>query len=147
MKQEIAKRLLTDAEKQQITSWSADGWTPYKIAKHLGRSAHTIARYLKQPEVVAAVKDEKAELSRKYQDKAKVILETIDGPIIQKAGLKDRAIASGICLDKSLALSGEQPSINLVALLDVAELLRSQERGETPSLPKLPALPPPEHES
>ena len=122
---------LTTAEVAQVKTMAAAGYSCRAIGRSLQRSAHTVKRFLSRPEVVRDVESEKQELATEYRGKARDILTSVDDATITKAGLKDRAIASGVFLDKSLALTGEAPVVlNVSALLDVAELLRDRNGAE-----------------
>src|SRR6516225_12261129 len=123
------KEGLTNEEKQQITTLSADGWPGYRIAKHLSRSPHTIRRYLNQPEVMAEVRDEKQELAVLYREKARACVTAIDADKISKSSALQLATAAGICTDKALLLAGK-PTVNVAVLLEVAELIRQREDAE-----------------
>lgn len=131
---------LTTEEQAEVKTRAADGQTVYRISKALNRSPHTIKAFLSKPETVKAVANEKAELADLYRAKAKTILEAIDEATILKAGLRDRAVSSGIFLDKSLVLSGELPSLDVHVLLELAAVVRGdRDRAALP--PALPALP------
>ena len=130
------KEGLSTAEQAQVKTLSADGWPPYRIGKQLGRSPHTVARFLKQPEVLAAVRDEEAELAQLYKEKARKVVESISAVDIEKASLQQKSISSGVLLDKSLLLAGGLPTFNVQILLQVAEVLRIEDRRDDP-----PALP------
>jgi len=120
------KEGLSTEEKQQIATLSADAWPPSRIAKHISRSPHTVRRYLNQPEAIAAVRDERSELALLYRDKARACVVAIDDEKIAKGSALQLATSSGILLDKSLLLSGQPTSINVVALMNVAELIRER---------------------
>ena len=77
------------------------------------------------------VRDERAELVGLYRDAARAILVSIDSETIAKANLLQRATSSGIFLDKSLLLAGMPTSINVVALIDVLEVIREQNDAES----------------
>ena len=137
MKELPARQQLTNEEKQQITSLAADGWSDYRIGKAVNRSPHTVKAFLSKPEVVKDVQSEKSELAVLYQQKAHEIVASISDSDIAAASLQQKAISSGVLLDKSLLLSGQPTGINIQVLLDVAALIR---RGsdEPPTLPALP---------
>src|SRR5215472_11187391 len=105
------KEGLTAEEKQTITTLSADGWPPYRIAKQMNRSPHTVRRYLNQPEAIAEVRDEKQELAVLYREKARACVAAIDDEKIAKSSALQLATAAGICTDKALLLAG-QPTQN-----------------------------------
>ena len=115
--------LLSTEEKQQITTFSAAGWPPFRIAKHMNRNRHTIKKYLDTPEAVTVVREERAELVEIYREKARDILVSIDAETINKANLLQRATSSGIFLDKSLLLQG-RPTQNVAIIVEVLDVLR-----------------------
>lgn len=125
------KEGLSTEEKQQITTLSADGWPAYRIAKHMNRSSHTVRRYLNQPEVMAIVRNEKQELAVLYRKKARACVTAIDKDKISKSSALQLATAAGICTDKALLLAGQPTSINVVALIDVLDVLRERRDEES----------------
>jgi hypothetical protein len=136
-----AKYRPSTEERQQIITGAAAGLSQNKIAKSVGRSRTLVQNTLNEPETQAEVSIEKAELAELYRQKARDIVVSIDATDISKASLQQKAISSGVLLDKSLLLSGEPTEIlaaNVGVLMDVVEALRS--RG--PVRQGLPRLPP-----
>ena len=80
---------------------------------------------------MAEVRDEKAELSTIFKDKARAIVESIDGEVISKGNLLQRATSAAICLDKSLILAGEMPTVNLSIMLDLVQAIRTRRDEES----------------
>src|SRR5271157_1611848 len=122
---------LTTEQQQQAATLSAAGWSTNKISKTIGRSRNAVKRHLATPEAIAEVRDERAGLVEIYRDKARACVVAIDDDKIAKASALQLATASGICLDKSLLLAGRPTSIHVVALLEVAELIREQDDAES----------------
>ena len=104
-----------------------------------------VKNVLAEPEIQRAVKDEKAELAAIYREKARTIVESISSADIDSASLQQKAVSTGILLDKSLLLSGDATSnLNVQVLLDVAHAIRSREEGRVVLPFQAPALPQPE---
>jgi hypothetical protein len=125
------KEPLTTEQQAQATTLAAAGYSPNKISKTIGKSRHVVTRHLDKPEVIAAMRDERAELVEIYRNAARACVVAIDDEKIAKSSALQLATASGICLDKSLLLSGQPTSINVVALMDVADLIRQQDNAES----------------
>ena len=122
---------LTTAQKQEAIVLAAAGYAPSRVAKTMGKSRLMVKRHLEAPETIAMVRDEQAELVELYRQKARDCVAAIDDDKIAKASALQLATSSGILLDKSLLLSGQPTSINVVALMDVAKLIRERrDRGE-----------------
>ena len=85
---------------------------------------------LAEPEIQAAVKDEKAELAAIYRDKARSVVSSISDTDIGKANLLQKATSSAILLDKSLLLTGEMPSIDVSVLMDLCKAIRDKRDEE-----------------
>jgi hypothetical protein len=134
------KEPLTFEQKARITTLAAAGWSPNKIARHIGRSRHAVRNALAEPEIQKSVKDERAELAGIYREKARDVVMSISSENIDSASLQQKAVSSGILLDKSLLLTGDAPSINVQVLLDVAHAIRDRERGRVVELPGQTAL-------
>lgn len=133
---------LTVPEVERAKSLAALGYSYRRIGKELGRSDHAIAKLLRVPEVAAAVVEQKAELSDMFERLAVRTLEAVSAKDIEKASLQQKAISSGIFIDKSRLLRGESTSnVNISALLSVASLLR--DRDDPPhALPAAPQIQP-----
>ena len=120
------KEPLTTEQKAQIATLNAGGWSQNKIAKQVGRSRTAVKNALAEPEIKKAVIDEKAELAELYRSKARAVVTSISETDIGKASLQQKAISSGILLDKSLLLAGEPTGITMLALLDVVEAIKAR---------------------
>jgi len=133
-------------ERAQIVTLAASGQSQAAIARNIGRSRHLVRNTLKEPEIMAKVKDEKAELSQLCREKARDIFVSIGSADIDKANLLQKATAGAIMLDKSLLLSGDPTSINVSVLMDVVDAIRSRQPGRIERPFQSPALPQPEFE-
>ena len=116
-------------EREQIITMSAAGVPKHRIAKTLKRDPKMVKRVLADPDVLEAVSDERTELVEIYRDRARACVIAIDDEKIAKSSALQLATSSGILLDKSLLLSGQPTSVNVVALMDVAELIRERRDG------------------
>jgi hypothetical protein len=99
-----------------------------------------------EPGIQCAISEEKAELSLIFKAKSRAIIESIDGDVIEKGNLLQRATSAAICLDKSLLLSGDLPQVSVTVLLDLVTAARDMRdaedarlRGEYCATHKLPA--------
>jgi hypothetical protein len=103
---------------------------------------------LNEPETQAEVSIEKAKLAEIYKQKARDIVVSINDEDIDKASLQQKAVSSGILLDKSLLLSGEPTEIlaaNVGVLMDVVDAIRERKASEQERYQRamgLPHLPP-----
>jgi predicted transcriptional regulator len=132
---------LTTEQKAQIATLSAGGWSQNKIAKEVGRSRTAVKNALAEPEMKKAVIDEKQELAELYRSKARAVVTSISDADIGKASLQQKAISSGVLLDKSLLLVGEPTGINVsvTVLMDVVEAIKARHDTDHPRTPALPA--------
>jgi len=135
-------------ERARITSLAAAGASQRKIARTIGRSRDLVQNVLAEPEVQRSVEAERAELSRLCLEKGRSIIDSINHADITKAGLRDKAVAGAVMVDKSLMLAGDTPSIDVRVLLEVAHAIRDKDRRDQDrrrvALPLAPALPQPE---
>ena len=129
----MTREHLDTEEKAQITTLAADGQSPARIAKQVGRSHHTVKRFLSEPETQRQVTDEKAVLAEIYRSKARRIVESISEEDIAKASLQQKAIASGVLLDKSLLLAGDMPPIRIEILLHAVQAIRDMRAAQDAS--------------
>lgn len=137
----------TTEERAKITTLAAAGMSQNKIAKTIGRARSMVKNVLAEPEIQRSVKDEKSVLAAIYRDKARTIVESISSEDIDSASLQQKAVSTGILLDKSLLLSGDATSnLNVQVLLDVAAAIRCRMQGQVVLPFQAPALPPPEPE-
>src|SRR5208337_5574284 len=124
------KEPLTVEQKQQAITMAAAGHSCNKISQAIGKDRVAIKRHLDTPEAIAQVRDERTELVELYRQKARDCVAAIDDEKIAKSSALQLATASGICLDKSLLLSGQPTSINVVALMDVLDLIQQRRHEE-----------------
>jgi hypothetical protein len=124
-------------ERATIVTLAAAGTSQTKIAGAIGRSRNLVKNTLAEPEIQQAVIDEKAELAELYRSKARAVVTSISEADIAKSSLQQKAISSGILLDKSLLLQGEPTGItaNIQVLLEVCELIRARRNAPAPALP------------
>jgi predicted DNA-binding protein (UPF0251 family) len=121
----------TVQEQETIVTLAASGLSQNKIAQTVGRSRHMVKNVMAEPEIQCAIKDEKAELAAIYREKARDVVASISDGDISKASLQQKAISSGVLLDKSLLLSGEPTSVNSIVLLDIAEAIKLRDQLES----------------
>ena len=126
----MTREHLDTEEKAQITTLAAGGQSPARIARQVGRSHHTVKRFLSEPETQRQVTDEKAVLAEIYRSKARRIVESISEEDIAKASLQQKAISSGVLLDKSLLLAGDMPHIRIEILLEAVQQIRDQRKQD-----------------
>lgn len=125
------KSNLTTEEQAQIATLAAGGWSSNRIAKHIGRSRHTIKHYLDTPEAVTVIRDERQELATLYRQKARDVVVSISSADIAKASLQQKAISSGVLLDKSLLLAGEPTqNLSISVLVQMVAAVREQREAE-----------------
>jgi hypothetical protein len=136
----------TTSEEQQIVTLAAGGMSTTRIAQTLGRSRGFVKHTVNEPGIQCAISEEKAELSLIFKAKSRAIIESIDGDVIEKGNLLQRATSAAICLDKSLLLSGDLPQVSVTVLLDLVTAARdvrdaedARLRGEYCATHKLPA--------
>jgi hypothetical protein len=93
----------------------------------MGRSHHTLQKFLNKPETREQVSVQREELAGMFDQVAGRVLDAVTQKDIEKANLVQKMTSAGIAIDKAAMLRGEMPSaINMVAVLDLAELIRSQ---------------------
>lgn len=117
---------LTTEQKQHAVTLAAAGYAPSRVAKTMGKSRLMVKRHLEEPETIVKVEDERAQLVEIYRSKAVECAVGITADKIQKSSALQLATASGICLDKSLLLSGQPTSIHVHALIDVLDAIKER---------------------
>lgn len=125
-----SKEPMTVEQKQQAITMAAAGHSCNKISQAIGKDRVTIKRHLDTPGVIEQVRDEQQELVELYRQKARDCVAAIDDEKIAKASALQLATSSGILLDKSLLLSGQPTSINVVALMDVLDVIQQRRDDE-----------------
>jgi predicted XRE-type DNA-binding protein len=119
----------TTKEQATIVTLAAEGLSQTKIASAIGRSRNMVKNTLAEPEIQRAVRNEKEELAANYRNKARDVLMSICDADIKKASLQQKAVSTGILLDKSLVLTGEATeNLSIKVLFEVAQLIRESER-------------------
>lgn len=135
------RSLLTDVEREHAKILHASGKTIYAVAKALGRSPHTLAKFLHQPEIVKEVSIQKEELANLFDSITHRTLKGVTDSDIEKASLLQKLTSAGISIDKALLLRGQATSnIDVRVLLDVASLIRGDQQPLhlPPAIPSLP---------
>jgi hypothetical protein len=131
---------LTAEEKERGKTLFASGKTIYKVAKTLGRSPHTLAKFLRKPEIVKEVNIQREELAGMFDGITHRTLAGVTDEDIRKSSLQQKMVSAGIAVDKAAMLRGElPPTINMVAVMDLVEILKLRQQQ--------PALPPHEYQS
>src|SRR5271157_322888 len=125
------RTLMTTEQQAKATTLAAAGWARERIAKTIGRSRNAVKHYLDKPEAIAIVREERQELVEIYREKARDCVVAIDDEKISKSSALQLATASGICLDKSLLLSGQPTSINVVVLMELLDLIQQRRDEES----------------
>jgi ABC-type cobalamin/Fe3+-siderophores transport system ATPase subunit len=127
-------------EEAQIVTLAADGTSTTKIAAALGRSRHMVKNTLAKPEIQQSIQQEKAELSKMYREQARRVVASISDTDIGKASLQQKAISSGVLLDKALLLAGEPTSnVDVRVLMELVDEIR--DKRDRPPVLSLPANP------
>lgn len=107
-------------EKHKAAALLATGLTPNAVAKKMGRDAKTIRALAAKPETALMVQDFTERFAGKLEATAEKVLDAVTTSDIEKASLKDKAIASGIFFDKARLARGQSTS-NVSVLFQVAE--------------------------
>jgi len=100
------KPKMTTAERKQAAMLAADGRSPFTIGKIMGRDHKTVAKVLREPNVMALVADNQERLAAKYEQLAESILDNVTYEDFEKATLQQKAISSGTFLDKARLIRG-----------------------------------------
>ena len=101
--------LLTE-ERQQVNILSAQGLTPNTIGLEIGRDRKTVLAHLQKPGVPEQVQNIQDRLADKFEQMSERILDAVCDADLEKASLRDKAISSGVMLDKSRLLRGQATS-------------------------------------
>lgn len=99
--------MLDASEKKEIAILAAQGKTPHAISKLMNRSATTIKKYLKTPEVAAEKENIEERLASKFEQITERILDAVTETDIAKADLKSKMIAAGVAIDKGRLIRGQ----------------------------------------
>lgn len=141
---------LSDEEKTRATTLYASGKTIYSVARALGRSPHTLAKFLRKPEIVKEVSIQREELANLFDAITQRTLRGVTDEDIRKSSLLQKMTSAGISIDKALLLRGQATStVDVHVLMDIASMIRG-DRSNQSSLPNQPQspplLPPPENQ-
>lgn len=116
---------LTETEQERAKVLHASGKTPSYIAKGMGRSHHTVQKYLAKPEVQKQVAIQREELAGMFDHVAHRIVGSVTPEDVTKASLQQKMVSAGIAVDKAALLRGEIPAtVNVTVLLDAVAAIR-----------------------
>ena len=122
---------LTETERERAKVLHAGGATPSKIARSMGRSHHTLQKYLSRPEVREQVNVQREELAGMFDHVAHRTLAAVSATDVEKATLQQKLVSAGIAVDKAAMLRGEVPlTLNVHVLLDAVQAIREQRSAE-----------------
>jgi hypothetical protein len=135
---------LTDQEKEKAKLLHASGKTIFAVARVLGRSPHTLKKFLRKPEILRQVGIQREELAAMFDDITQRTLSGVTETDIEKASLLQKLTSAGISVDKAAILRGQATStVDVHVLLHIASMIRGdQNRALNPQQPHHnPALP------
>ncbi len=133
---------LTDEEKEKAKLLHASGKSIYAVARALDRSPHTLAKFLRKPEIVKEVSIQREELANMFDAITHRTLRGVTDEDIRKSSLLQKLTAAGISIDKALLLRGQATStIDVHVLLDLAAIVRGDKQDLPRQQPR--QLPPP----
>jgi DNA-binding CsgD family transcriptional regulator len=122
---------LSETERERAKVLHAGGKTPSAIAQSMGRSHHTLAKFLNKPEVRGQVSIQRQELAGMFDSVAHRIVDNVSDTDIEKANLVQKMTSAGIAVDKAAMLRGEMPmTLNLTAVVDAVEVIRKHHEAE-----------------
>jgi hypothetical protein len=122
---------LTEEERERAKLLHASGKTASGIAASMGRSHHTLQKFLRKPEVRAQVGVQREELAGMFDSVAHRIVDSVNEADISKANLVQKMTSAGIAVDKAALLRGEFPQpMNVSALIDVLKAIRDQRNAD-----------------
>lgn len=126
----VNKRLsLTTGEKETIKLLHADGKTYHAISKEVGRSPHTIKKYLSEPQAIVEVGEKKQELATMYENLAWRMIDSIKDKDIKAINAYQRTLSAAVATDKARLLKGESTeNLNIRNLsVSILEIIRACE--------------------
>ncbi len=127
---------LTETECERAKVLHASGKTPSAIAKDMGRSHHTLQRFLDKPEVQKQVSVQREELAGMFDQVAHRIVGAVTPEDVGKATLQQKMVSAGIAVDKAALLRGEIPAtVNVHVLLDAVQAIRKMREAEDAAQP------------
>jgi Helix-turn-helix domain len=128
---------LTETERERAKVLHASGKTPSAIAKSMGRSHHTLQKFLDKPEIQKQVSVQREELAGMFDQVAHRIVGAVTPEDVTKATLQQKMVSAGIAVDKAALLRGEIPTtVNVTVLLDAVEAIREMRRVEEAARPQ-----------
>jgi hypothetical protein len=133
-----ANEPLTENEQERAKVLRASGKTPSAIAKNMGRSHHTLQKFLDKPEVQKQVSIQREELAGMFDQVAHRVVSSVTPEDVTKATLQQKMVSAGIAVDKAALLRGEIPvTVNVNVLLDLRDAIRDMRRAEESARPQL----------
>lgn len=125
---------LTVEQRTRIVTLTADGQSPGRIAKQIGKSRHAVRNALAEPQTQAAVEAERAELAKLYREKERACVVGMDSDKIAKASLQQLAVSAGILHDKHALLTGgptESIAVQVRSFVEAVGVYRKQRDEES----------------
>jgi hypothetical protein len=104
----------------------------------MGRSHHTLQKFLDKPEVQKQVSVQREELAGMFDHVAHRIIGAVTPEDVTKATLQQKMVSAGIAVDKAASLRGEIPTtVNVTVLLDAVAAIWEMRRVEDAARPHL----------
>ena len=120
---------LTTEEQEKAKILHASGKSIYAVARALGRSPHTLAKFLRKPAIVKEVGIQREELATMFDAITDRTLRGVTDEDIRKSSLLQKMTAAGISIDKALLLRGQATStVDVHVLMEVAALIRGDKQ-------------------
>jgi hypothetical protein len=124
---------LSDGEKEKAKLLHASGKSIFAVARALGRSPHTVTKFLRTPEVARQVGIQRGELAALFDGITERTLRGVTDEDIRKSSLLQKMTAAGISIDKALLLRGQATStVDVHILLDIASMIRGDRQPQLP---------------
>lgn len=114
-------------KKSEIAAHAAAGKSNREVARLSGVSDKTVAKVLRDPEVMALVADNQERLAEKYEQLAEAVLDNVTYEDLEKANLQQKAIASATMLDKARLIRGT--STQNIAVLMAQAVIEADKEG------------------
>ena len=106
-------------------------------ARALGRSPHTLGKFLRKPEIVKEVSIQREELANLFDSITQRTLRGVTDEDIRKSSLLQKMTSAGISIDKALLLRGQATStVDVHVLMEIMAIVR----GDLPNQPQSPPL-------
>jgi hypothetical protein len=104
----------------------------------MGRSHHTLQKFLDKPEVQKQVSIQREELASMFDHVAHRVVSSVTPEDVTKATLQQKMVSAGIAVDKAAALRGEIPvTVNVSVLLDLRDAIRDMRERQDAARPQL----------